>query len=172
MICHKLFLMNSSWTQFMNWLDELLMNVHECSSTFITWWTSSHRGSVTCGSLRATTDASLTFPTPPHGWLFRAAVTHGSLRAATDASLTLPTALHGRLFRAAVTRGSLRAATDASLTLPTPPHGRLFRAAVTRGSLRAAKIASLTLPTPLHGRLSCLERLWRVDHSELPQMPR
>ena len=35
-------LMNSSWTQFMNWLDEPLMNVHE-SSTFITWWTSSHR---------------------------------------------------------------------------------------------------------------------------------
>ena len=28
-------LMNSSWTQFMNWLDEPLMNVHECSWTFI-----------------------------------------------------------------------------------------------------------------------------------------
>ena len=28
MICHELCLMNSSWTQFMNWLDELLMNVY------------------------------------------------------------------------------------------------------------------------------------------------
>ena len=50
MICHELFWWtvheHSSWTDLMNhwWM---FMNVHEHSSTFITWWTSSHRGCAT-----------------------------------------------------------------------------------------------------------------------------